>query len=228
MTATPEVESAKYWLTWLRRLGNIATFCVAAGVAGEVLVILISEPFQKTVEAARQLEIARLEEKAAGADARANEARKQAEQARLAQEELHAENLRLEALIQPRRLNAEQQRSLREKAREYPATAKCWINGGDPESAALAAQLGSILLAADWDVHEAQGVLNMGGDAPVGVSVTGTLHAGDAANVIVAELNAAGIAAELKEPPKEPPWLDEDAPPYVNIRVGAKPLPKLE
>ena len=71
-----EVDAALYWLSWINAGKIVATLLVALGVAGEFAGDFLAKPFNKTVEAARQEEIARLNNDSANANARLAEASK--------------------------------------------------------------------------------------------------------------------------------------------------------
>jgi uncharacterized membrane protein len=56
----PEVARAAYWLSWLTTAKMVGGFLVAIGVAIEFTGDWIARPFERKVEAAHELEIARL------------------------------------------------------------------------------------------------------------------------------------------------------------------------
>jgi len=86
------------------------------------------------------------------ADARIAEANERAASANQKAEELRAANLRLEALIQPRRISPEDASELEAVAKEAGArTIRIIVNFTDPEAALLAAQLRDIFNLAKWD-----------------------------------------------------------------------------
>jgi hypothetical protein len=72
-----ELESAIYWLSWLKWIGYSSAFLVVIGVAGELLSDFFSAPFEKIVEDARQAEMAEINARAAEANERTEELRKQ-------------------------------------------------------------------------------------------------------------------------------------------------------
>jgi hypothetical protein len=55
-----DVEAATYWLGWVRSIQLIAVFLVAIGVVAEFGGEWISRPLEKTIDDARELELARL------------------------------------------------------------------------------------------------------------------------------------------------------------------------
>lgn len=63
----PAVTNAVFWLSWMPAVRNVAAAMVAAGVVLEFAEGWISEPWRKTVEDARQLHIAQLEQETAEA-----------------------------------------------------------------------------------------------------------------------------------------------------------------
>jgi hypothetical protein len=124
-------------------MGNVSAFLVAIGVVGEFMKDFLSGPYEEVVEKARQAEIAEITARAAKANERAAEANEKAEQEQLAR-------VKLEALIQPRRLTLEQESILRLKASSFAGT-RVIFKVYDAEGWALAKQLGTALK--DWDAE---------------------------------------------------------------------------
>jgi len=79
-----ELESAKYWLSWIEVGSSIALFLVAIGVGYEFIANRLERPFRRKLDAAREAEFVRLNNDTA---------------------RLQAENLTLQRVMLPRRLS---------------------------------------------------------------------------------------------------------------------------
>jgi hypothetical protein len=119
-----DVDSAKYWLSWIELGSTVALFLVALGVGYEFVADRLAAPLRRRIETAREAEISTLRtqssnaqlesakaqeraaeanEHAAEANVRAAEANKLAEQERLAR-------LKIEASLADRELTPDPSR----------------------------------------------------------------------------------------------------------------------
>jgi hypothetical protein len=116
------LANASYWLSALWWAKLIAAGLVAVGVVIEFSGDWISRPFEKTVEDARETEIARLSAAAESARAEIAKAQSDAAKANERTEELRAENLRLERQLNPRVINDEQAKEIVENIKPFAGT----------------------------------------------------------------------------------------------------------
>jgi hypothetical protein len=198
-----DIKSAEHWLSWIRRGKNIATFLVAIGVAGEFVMDFWAEPFNATIEHAREATLAN---------------------ARLEQERLKADNLRLEAIVQPRRLKPEQEVAFRCAVAKFAGEKfKVSIPNNDLEALLLAIQLQNILRDAQWD-DDGSKIARRLDDMTIGVAIIPSdgPNGREAAEGLINALTANDVFAG-PAPDSGIPWSGGP----MEIRVGVKPLPGL-
>ncbi len=156
-----ELESAKYWVSWIELGSTIALFLVALGVGYEFLADRVAAPFRKRIEAARQQEVLQLQNETArlqkestvltrdiaDANERAAKANQIAEQERLAR-------LKLEAALAPRGLTAEQMVTLTAAARKFSGQQIDFcVYPNSTEINRIANEIGKALVDAGWTVN---------------------------------------------------------------------------
>ena len=103
-----ELESAKYWLSWIELGSTVALLLVAIGVGYEFVANRLEKPLRAKVEAARERELEQLRSDTAQANERAADA-----------------NLELARLKAPRTLNAEQRQQLTREMEAY--SGQCFL-----------------------------------------------------------------------------------------------------
>ena len=206
-----KIESAEYWLSWIRRGRSVAGFCVALGVAGEFVVHRATRSLHANIEAAREVQLADL--------------RASAEKARLAQERLRADNLRLEASIQPRRLNPEQEAEFRNVMAHFPGKKfKLTVTPNDLDGLLLAQQLRTALLDAGW-VDSIGKVLLREPDLILGVA----LFPDDSVNDIAVYEFSERLKASKILITRNPAYSSRDGQTEgtLEVRIGVKPPPEM-
>lgn len=146
-----ELESAKYWLSWIELGSTVALLLVAIGVGYEFVANRLEKPLRAKVEAARERELEQLRSDTAQANERAADA-----------------NLELARLKAPRTLNAEQRQQL---TREMEAYSGQWFSMSavsETEAMDLVRIIGDCLRAASWEMQAPQTDVTSGN---IGISI---------------------------------------------------------
>ncbi len=119
-----ELDSAKYWLSWIEFGSSIALFLVAIGVGYEFIANRLERPLRERIESAREAQIVQLKKEAAEANARAAEANLLATQ--------------LATDVAGRTLNEQQQTAITVACLKFAGRrARLGSFAGDPEAFAL-------------------------------------------------------------------------------------------
>jgi hypothetical protein len=230
-----DVAAATYWLGWVRLIQLIAVFLVAIGVVAEFAGEWISRPLEKTIDDARELELARLNNETARLrakeqsvdDALLVNARAARDNALASQQNL----VTAERLAFSQGLRTKEQMS--EAARVLDIASKVSFAGTQFDAVASSwnlvsflRSLNAALITAGWikvvrsDPVESHGEPSTA-DGPVLVTInvdsTNSLLLG-AAEALASALNTEGIAAAVT------PMTEADANANViHILVGLKP-----
>jgi hypothetical protein len=179
----PEVANAVYWLDWFHIARNVGAALVVLGVAVELLGDWLARPYEKKVDGARIAEIARANESAATANARAAQA-----------------ELELVKLKAPRFLNEQQMQFLTKAMKPFKGQRASV--GAVPftfESASLANQIVLALKAAGANVDLNQGAAEVQVGAANGVvarATTGNDKGEQFALTFAQAMNENGIKAK--------------------------------
>jgi hypothetical protein len=163
-----ELDSARYWLSWIERGSAIALFLVAIGVAYEFAANRFERPLRKQIDAAREEEITRLQNdtarlakevaeanaRVAEAEARVEEARRAAAEANQKAEHERLERLKIQKKLAPRVLNDLQHDTLIKffKLVAEGANADICSCTGTPEVAGITTQPLRLLSASGWTI----------------------------------------------------------------------------
>jgi len=214
-----ELESAKYWLSWIEAGSSIALLLVAIGVGYEFVANRLERPLRAKLDIAREAEMTQLRKDTAEANARAAEANRKAE-------EEHVARLKIETQLAPRRLTSFQEeviiRSL-EGYKNAPLKTVCMIDiavygNNDSEAFDFAREL--------WSAFGKAGCKsNFVGVKPDRVPI-GILVEYDPANVqwlhiaggIISALRIIGLTVAPQEPMKTIERFDSP----VRVVVGRK------
>lgn len=154
------LASAESWLSWVSTAKLIAAFLVALGVVIEFGSDWIARPFEKTVNAAREAQIASLEKQTeearseiAKANARVAEANERAatleKQASLA----NLKAARVQEGVAWRKLTVEQLVALRVKLTTRPSHVTIAFILNDPESKGYATSMSKVFGQANWAAY---------------------------------------------------------------------------
>lgn len=217
-------------------LGFIGAALVAFGVAGEFRVHIKAGKIESEMrEATRKLvalvqaDTGKANERAGVANQKAGEADRQAKEsgrqtaiALLAQEKLKAENLRLEALIQPRELTGAEKASLREAVKPFAGRSLTIISYG---MGAQARRLGNIIGPVLWDARiraeNRLGTMNvLGGGFVEGIEITGP----DSQNDLIAALLKSPLGSDKRFGAFKGVNRNKSQGAPVNILIGVKPI----
>jgi len=156
-----------------------------------------------------------------------NETRKDAADAELATESLRRENLRLEALIQPRTITIDVQRKIGDTLRHL-SVKRLTLNSfrGDPEAYRFCEQINSALTLAKLDRtdHCGIGAINIGDEKRMGVEIESWQEDMEAAEIARA-LEATEVAKPVSVNDTK---YSSDPMPFLGILVSTKPLPDLK
>lgn len=133
-----DVESAKYWLSWIEFGSTIALLLVALGVGFEFVADRVAAPLRRKIEMAREAEISQ-------ANARAEEAKRDATIANL-------ELTRIERRFAPRRLSGEERERIVAKLAEFAPRAVTIVEArfDDPEEKDFVIDLVHVFKDAHW------------------------------------------------------------------------------
>jgi hypothetical protein len=143
-----EVEAATYWLGWIKFAKNIGAFLVAVGVAAEFLGDFVAKPFEDKIDAARNEELAKLNNETAKLSADAESSR-----AAIADANARAMEAKLELarLTTPRTISPEQKEQIVNAIRPFSATPFDIFLQAEPEPLALMEQISEALVEAGWE-----------------------------------------------------------------------------
>lgn len=226
-----ELNSARYWLSWIELGSTVALFLVAVGVGYEFIANRLEAPLRRRIEQARtaeisrldrqlsnaQVEIARLTKEAAEANARAKEA-----EARTAEA-----NLKIARLTTPRKLSLDQEQRMVSQLKPFAGQKFSLAVSPEPEPLTLLAELKKVLLSSGWIQVRATGFgdINIGDAASaIGNGVVprfapnATAKTRDAATALAVSLNAEGIASKVQSDARVRDPLE------INVLVGSKPI----
>jgi hypothetical protein len=199
---------------------SVATFelMVVIGIAGELLADGAIFVFSRHLQTLSEGEYATLNSEASGA-------RREANTALLEQEKLKAENLKLEALIQPRSLTLEEQKAIGLALPPFTGQKiKVWSLMSDPETYALGEQIVAAFKCGDMNVEDDNGKLfpGTGSSSITGLQVRYWLTQGSARNLakVLKKIGHLENVRLLEETQGTAPMLD--------VWVMAKPLPLLK
>ncbi|HVC43505.1 MAG TPA: hypothetical protein VND20_01715 [Candidatus Binataceae bacterium] len=212
-----DVDSAKYWLSWIELGSTIALFLVALGVGYEFVADRIAAPLRRQIEIAReaemsalrtqssnaQLESAKAQERAAEANVHAEEANARAAEANKVAEQERTARLKLEAIL-IRRLNWQQKGRIvgSLKGLHGYAIAEIFLTYPfDPEVNGIATQLRDTIHEAGWVVG--LDIYKKNGDPLLGMLVEfekGDVASQNIAARLVAVLQQVGLVVKGPEP----------------------------
>jgi len=202
-----DVDSAKYWLSWIEFGGTIALLLVAMGVGYEFVADRLAAPLRKRIEIARETELGKLHEEAADANARAAEA-----------------NLELARLKLPRTLTQQQRQELTDEMKAFSGQRFSMSAAQDPEAIDLVRTIGECLRGSSWEQTAPQTDMNIG---DIGVSIGrgvriqvphgSSPRTQEIARALASALNAKGLATIFEEQPQLR-VLE-----VFNVMVGTKP-----
>jgi hypothetical protein len=180
------LESALFWLSWVKTGKFWAGVLVAIGIAGEIIGDRIAAPLEKTIDDAKATQIARLENEASEATARAAQA-----------------NLELAKLKAPRTLTSEQRQRLMIALKSFggmPIFVR--TNPDDAEAVYLTEQLIDVLRQSKFDVQIWRN--NSDGRFPSGiiiqVDVKADANTRKAADALIAALREDGLGTIGPDP----------------------------
>lgn len=145
-------------LSWIERVGNVFLFLVAIGVAGEFVTSWIAGPIRKRLEAAKELEVARLNKEAGDASATAAAANERAAgfEAKAAQLQIDLEKERAARL--PRSISNPNQAKLIACLKAGPKGPITVVpKTFDEEAEAYAQQIIGALQQAQFEIRPLQG-----------------------------------------------------------------------
>jgi hypothetical protein len=191
---------AESWVYWIGIAKLVAAFLVAAGVAIEFGSDWVARPYEKTIAAARGLEL--------------ENARKTAVQAQL----------ELARFSAPRSISEEQASSFIEALKAYRGTRYEVVTYPDiPEPASFAARISDLLASAGWvPIDRPNWIMSPSAGVDVTVNKDGATSTDRAAaSALVTELQKAGIVAKLT--PEQAIPLFEDKRTAIQIAVTFKP-----
>lgn len=132
-----EVESAKYWLSWIERGNAIALLLVAIGVGYEFVADRLAAPLRKTIEATREVELEQLRKDTAEAKRKQTEAEHDLEELRAKLAWRHIVSGKFLAAL---------------KGNVKPTNVEIVYLREDPESWNLANEIFRVLRQAGWPV----------------------------------------------------------------------------
>jgi hypothetical protein len=228
---------------WMKLLVSVGWLLIVVGVSGELVTDNfvsradgIIQTFDETLiaDTQRQTELAKI--RAGGAYERAAQSEKEAAQLRKDAEKMKAENLKLEAIVQPRTISVEDQRRIADaccKFKGHGAIVQSY--GLDAEGFATGSQIIDVLRAIQAVVADARATTITTGPMEAGIHVRTT----DASEVLFAScfadaLNKIGkLKTDLNDP--YPPFRgaamggggQSITGPHITVMVGIKPLPLL-
>lgn len=203
-----EVESAKYWLSWLEFGGTIALLLVALGVGYEFIADRLAAPLRKRIEIARETEMGELQKEIADANARAAEA-----------------NLALAKIRTPRTLTPEQRERIVRAMSAYSGQGFAIGAAPDPEARELASAIGMALISAKWQAGSPTSAIQAGliGLATGrGVEIewhsSSSQRTRDVGAALAKVLEEQGLVTTSRANPKSRLFLEA-----IGITVGTKP-----
>jgi hypothetical protein len=202
---------------WASKLYDLANwFLIGALIVGAVSTVLLVW-MGNIKEAYLRVALAGATEKAASAIERAETANKAAEDERLAR-------LKLEAVIQPRDMSADEQKELKSAMRKFAGRLVSVRSYAlDTEGSRLATIILSALHASGIQISDQRGNLfnlSAGWNVVEGVQIAGPHSQDDLINALLK--SPLGMDPHLKMFRKEDPRILESAP--VEIMVGVKPV----
>jgi hypothetical protein len=216
-----DVESVRYWLSWIEVGSTVALLLVALGVGYEFVADRVAAPLRRKVEAARETEIANIGTQLSNARV---EIAKTQERAAEAEKQTAEANLEIARLTTPRRLSPERITSI---LKPFTGQKFSLAVSPEPEPLTLLAELKSALLASGWTEVPATGFGDISiGDAASAIgngviprfAPSATPKTQEAANALAAGLNAQGIASKVESD------LRVQDPSEINVLVGVKPI----
>jgi hypothetical protein len=140
-----DIESARYWLSWIELGSTIALFLVVVGGRYQFVADRLAAPLRKKIEVARETEIAQLRKDAAEA------------------------NLELARIKLPRMLATAQCERLTDEMRVYSGQWFSLSSVQDPEAIDLVRVIGTCLQKAMWEKLEPETDIRIGQDIGIGI-----------------------------------------------------------
>jgi hypothetical protein len=211
-----DIESAKYWLSWIEFGGTIALLLVALGVGYEFVADRLAAPLRKRLETAQQSEMLKLQnetgsltEKVAEANARAAEANQKAETEHLAR-------VRIEQQIAARVLTSIQSDRIAEDIKQFAGQSLTVLRtANDDEIWEYSRQIAAVLRRAGWNV-ELDGITSM----PLNTGILILVRQDDPKSIMAATAlqNSLG-ACDISAPAQ---YTDEPLG-KIELVVGSKP-----
>jgi hypothetical protein len=200
---------------WIFSFELLSIVLVVLGVAGELVVGIISADRNAELRNKNRLLVGFIDQKAADAQERANGLEQSNKELGVQQEELKSDNLELEALIQPRTLSAKQQQDLTMATAPFKHHAvSIFSYASDAEAARLGLQIAAALTKSEVKVVPRFGALIMVKGMPgEGVSIS-NIDPG-LAQVIHNSLFSAHIASVIN------PKRDDEK--EMTVTIGVKP-----
>lgn len=201
--------------------------CVAIGVAGEVTLGLVNVGLARRHRALTAREQKRLSAIIAEANARASEAN-------AAAEALRAENLELQARIQPRQITATAAPVVARAVTPYTGQKfSIFAGASDAEAVVFARRLRRLLVQAGWvpefnDIaYGAMLALVIGVEIQVGDAPT-TVSAGEALREALSVVGVVAYVEPAEDQETSINVLRWPPPDDIRITVGVKPLPEMD
>jgi hypothetical protein len=140
-------------LTWLERAASVSLFLVAVGVVGEFLIHRIEGPVRRRIEAAKDLEIARLNKDAEEAKQLAADANARAANAELEGQKEKLKRVELESRLAWRRISPAVHDSLLQILKAHAGAVVEVTEMGDIEARTFATDIVKTFRDSGWVVH---------------------------------------------------------------------------
>jgi hypothetical protein len=197
------LESALYWLPWIKTAKFWAGVLVGIGILGEISGDRLAAPLEKVIDDAREVQVARLSKDAAEA------------------------NLELAKLKTPRTLSSDQKRKIVASLRAFAGQKFSLAVGQDPEQFNLLEDIKSILLSAGWikipavgfgDISLGDAAFAFGTGVVVRFSPNASADTQGVAIALASALQSEGIGSAPEADTRIPDALT------LNVLVGSKPM----
>ena len=167
------------------------------------------------------LDLADKEEKIGDATSKAEAANERAGRFEKEAQTLRADNLRLEAVIQPRTINIAQQQAMADRIRRFAGTnVSVRSYSGDPEGWRLGQQILAVLKAAQMNVRDnTSNLMIFGGRIGIGIIVSGPSSHQEFIALLIESLSSDGGLDDVSSNPT--PSAENT---MTEIMIGAKPF----